>query len=321
MRSFTLRTDLERHRIGRFQLPLGLEPLDLPAPSEGFTVEFVEGDENAPDTYRLYAVTSFEKVAPLLADLFGLLPDEVFPLVEAGSKDSFRTMDTFSAREPVPFDDFIDDWREYCPVLLEDGSIGAGAQGDEPYMEVFLDSWKGIEVQVPVDMRDEAERILARHGLEEVPHTWPPEVDERAEPPLNVREILVLDDEECPDLDEILFQLRDAWGLELDADPEENLDEAGRRLGRTLWHVVAVVESADEDHPRAGYVLAWATAASLGEVQRMIESRIELQDEWRFQGQWYSVDRVAYDERPDSLASLAPRRAHSEIHSFRIEPA
>jgi hypothetical protein len=56
-------------------------------------------------------------------------------------------------------------------------------------------------------------------------------------------------------------------------------------------------------------------------MQRMIESRIELQDEWRFQGQWYSMDRVAYDERPDSLASLAPRRAQSEIHEFRIEPA
>jgi hypothetical protein len=321
MRSFTLRTDLERHRIGRFQLPLGLEPVDLPAPSEGYTVEFVEGDDNAPDTYRFYAVTSFEKVSLLLEDLFEALPEEVFPLVEVGSKDAFRTMDVFSAREPVPFDDFLEDWRHYRQVLLEDGSIGAGAQADEPYMEVFVDSWKGIEVQVPPDMREDIERILGRHGLDEVAHTWPPEVDERAEPPLNVREILVLEDEECPDIDEILFQLREAWGMELDADPEDNLDEAGRRLGRTLWHVVAVVESADEDHPRAGYVLAWLTAAGIGEMQRMIESRVELQDEWRFQGQWYSMDRVAYDERPDSLASLAPRRAQSEIHEFRIEPA
>jgi hypothetical protein len=199
--------------------------------------------------------------------------------------------------------------------------MGAGAQSDEPYMEVFLDSWKGIDIQVPVGMREDIERILDRHGLAEVAVTWPPEVDERPEPPLNVREILVLDDEECPDLDEILFQLREAWGLELDADPEDNLDEAGRYLGRTLWHVVAVVESADEDHPRAGYALAWITAGSLGEVQRMVESRLELQDEWRFHGQWYSADRVAYDERPDSLQSLSPRRTRSEVHEFRIEPA
>lgn len=321
MRSFTLRSDLERHRIGGFQLPLGLEPIDLPAPQQGYTVEFVEGDEGSPDTYRFYVVTSFERVSALLDDLFELLPDEVFPLVEVGSKDAFRTMDVFSAREPMPFDDFIDDWRQYRQVILEDGSIGAGAQADEPYMEVFVDSWKGIEVQAPPEMRDDVERVLGRHGLEEVEHTWPPDVDERPEPPLNVREILVLDDEECPDIDEVLFQLREAWGMELDVDPEENVDDAGRRLGRTLWHVVAVVDSADEDHPRAGYVLAWATAASLGEVQRMVESRIELQDEWRFHGQWYAADRVAYDERPESLGSLAPRRAHSEIHEFRIEPA
>ena len=60
MRTFTLRTDLERHRVGTFQLPLGLEPVDLPAPSEGYTVEFVEGDESAPDTFRFYAVASFD---------------------------------------------------------------------------------------------------------------------------------------------------------------------------------------------------------------------------------------------------------------------
>ncbi|MFM8639613.1 MAG: hypothetical protein ACKOEL_03130 [Planctomycetota bacterium] len=321
MRTFALRTDLERHRVGDFQLPLGLEPLGLPAPQEGYTVEFVESDEHAPDTFRFYAVTSFERVAPLLEDLFELLPDEVFPLVEAGSKDAFRTTDVFTAREPLAFDDFMDDWRSYRDVILEDGSIGAGAQADEPYMEVFVDSWKGIEVQVPPDLREEVERVLGRHGLEEVVATWPPELDERPEPPLAVREILVLDDEQCPDLDEVLFQLRESWGLELDVDPDDNLDEAGRYLGRTLWHVVGVVESADEDHPRAGYAMAWLTAGSLGEVQRMVESRIELQDEWRFEGQWYSADRVAYDERPDSLQSLAPRRGRSELHDFRIEPA
>jgi hypothetical protein len=56
-------------------------------------------------------------------------------------------------------------------------------------------------------------------------------------------------------------------------------------------------------------------------VRRMVESRIELQDEWSFGGQWYSADRVAFDERPDELADLPPRRNRSEIHSFRIEAA
>ena len=190
-------------------------------------------------------------------------------------------------------------------MLLEDGSIGAGAQADEPYMEVFVDSWKGIEVQVPPDMREDIERILGRHGLDEVAHTWPPEVDERAEPPLNVREILVLEDEECPDIDEILFQLREAWGMELDADPEDNLDEAGRRLGRTLWHVVAVVESADEDHPRAGYVLAWLTAAGIGEILTIDfprpRSREDIMEDPRY-----------YELRNSALDFLYNRFAHDE---------
>ncbi|MFM1936431.1 MAG: hypothetical protein RI990_1390 [Planctomycetota bacterium] len=321
MKSFALRKDLERHRIGRFQLPLGLEPLDLPAPAEGYTVEHVEASEQAPELLRFYAVVSFERVSALLADLFELLPDEVFPIVEVSSRDAFRTLDVFTAVEPTPIDDFLEDWSEYAPVLMEDGSIGAGAQSDDPWVEVFLDSWKGIEVQVPVELRDDVERILAQHRLEEVLHTWPPEVDERPEPPLNVREILTLEDRDCPDLDEILFQIRQAWALELDEDPEENVDESGRRLGRTLWSVVAVVESTDPDVPRAGYAMAWVTAASLGEVRRMVESRIELQDEWSFGGQWYSADRVAFDERPDELADLPPRRNRSEIHSFRIEAA
>ena len=101
MRSFILRSDLERHRIGRFQLPLGLEPVDLPAPVEGYTVEFMQSEGDAPDLLRFYAVTSFERVATLLEDLFELLPDEVFPIVEVGSKDAFRSMDSFTAREPM----------------------------------------------------------------------------------------------------------------------------------------------------------------------------------------------------------------------------
>lgn len=264
MHTFQLRSDLERHRLGSFQFPLGLEPIDLEPPQQGYTLEFVEGDDAAPDTFRFYAVASFERLAPLLHDLFEVLPDEVYPLIEIGSKDAFRSVDIFSAREGLDFDDFFEAWREFEPVLLEDGSIGAGAQADEPYMEVFVDSWKGIEVQAPVELREEIEQIMARHGLEEVPETWPPDIDQRKEAPLKLREILVLEDEEYPDIDEILFQLRESWDLELEVDPEHNLDEAGRRLGRTLWHAIAVVESADEERPAAAYVLVWATAGSLG---------------------------------------------------------
>ena len=41
MRTFALRNDLERRAVGRFNLPLGLEPQGLPEPTEGYTLEFV----------------------------------------------------------------------------------------------------------------------------------------------------------------------------------------------------------------------------------------------------------------------------------------
>lgn len=322
MRSFQLRSDLKRHSLSGFQLPLGLEPTEPIAPRQGYTVEFVEGQQDAPDTFRYSIACSFPKIAPLLRDLFELLPDEVYPLVEASSKDAYRAVDVFSAREGVEFDDFLETWSEYEQVILEDGAIGAGAQADEPYMEVFVDSWKVVGVQVPEEMREDVERILARHDVEEVEHTWPPEVADSPEPPLTVREILVVEDDHSPDIDEILFQLRESWSLELEVDPDENVDDSGRKLGRTLWHAIAVVENADAlEPPRAGYALAWASAGSLGELQRMVLSRLGEQEEWRFTGLWYALDRVAYDERPDALADLPPRRLRSELHHFAIEPA
>ena len=321
MKTFALRTDLERARVGDHWLPLGLEPVDLPAPSRGYAVREAEGPEDAPPALRYYAVTSIERVEALLDDLFELLPTDVFTLLEVTSRDAIRTVDVFAADEPIPFDEFRGVLRDYRDVVIEDGSISVGAESEEPAMEVVLDSWKGIDVTVPASMRDDVERVMAAHGLEEVPETWPSDLDERPEPPFKPREILQLDDRECPDLDEIVFQLREAWGLELDEDTEDNLDERGRHVGRTLWDVVAIVEGADEDEPRLGYAFAWVTAGSIDEVQQMIESRLELQDEWRFTGQWYTLDRVAFDDRPDFLQSLSPRRTYSEIHKFTSEPA
>ncbi|MFO0783376.1 MAG: hypothetical protein U0636_06810 [Phycisphaerales bacterium] len=323
MRTYQLRADLQRHSLSGFQLPLGLEPTEDIAPREGYTVEYVATEDmDVPDTLRFSVAASFEKVARLVRDLFELLPDDVYPVVEASSKDAYRMVDVFSAREALPFDDFMEGWNEYQQIILEDGAIGAGAQADDPYMEVFVDSWKVIEVQVPPEMRPDVERILDLHGVHEVDHTWPPEVTERPDPPMQVREVLVVEDEGYPDIDEILFQLREVWELELEMDPDQNLDDQGRRMGRTLWHAIAVVETPqDEEPPRAAYALVWATAGSLGELQRMVEARMEEQDEWVFHGQWYTLDRVAYDERPDALADLPPRRLRSEIHMFAIEPA
>src|SRR6185503_18673424 len=79
---------------------------------------------------------------------------------------------------PVPLREFLRVWDKYEPFLLEDGSIAAGANSDEPFVEIFLDQWKGILIHVPLDMRDEVESMLHSFELDEVQQTWSSEEHE-----------------------------------------------------------------------------------------------------------------------------------------------
>lgn len=318
MREFRLRKDLKRSVLNGFALPLGIEPLDLKPPTQGYTVDYREGGDDGPDHYVFHIVTSHERIRGLVREAFGLLPDEVTPIVEVDSTDAYRTVDVFVGREPIPLDDFLDVWDEFEPVLMEDASLGAGANAEEPFVEVFLDNWKGLLLYVPIDQRPDIERMLRRHGLREVEETWP--MDDRDPPPSQVREVLEIEDEQSPDLQEVLLQLREAWNLELDVDPQDNVDERGRFLGMTLWNAVAIVESATESERGAGaYVSVWASAKSLAEVEELVGQVLDGMPEWRFQVM-YSVDRVAFDERPSELADLPLRRTRSEVHRVTVEP-
>ncbi len=62
----------------------------------------------------------------------------------------------------------------------------------------------------------------------------------------------------------------------------------------------------------------WATAGSLDELETLIDFVLNGNDEWRF-AEIYSADRVAFDERPEELTELAPRRRHAETHLVSIE--
>ena len=151
--------------------------------------------------------------------------------------------------------------------------------------------------------------MLRRHSLREVEETWPEDLDEEG-PPSQVREVLQIDDEESPDLDEVLLQLRERWALELDVDPETNLDDAGRSLGNTLWYGIALCREATGQGGGA-YVTMWITAGSVAEVERLAAWRLKQEGRWTFQN-FYTLDRVAFDERPDELADLPMQigRAH-----------
>jgi hypothetical protein len=319
MRQFRLRSDLARGKIGDFALPLGVEPGVLPAPTQGYTLKFNQASDEGPDTYSFDIVISHEKLAPLISDAFeALLPDEVFAIVEVGSRDAYRSTDVFISAEPIPRNEFIDSWRAYEPVLLEDGTIGAGANSEEPYVEVFIDHFKGVFIQVPVDLRDRVEELLRRAGLKEVNETWPETVQDVPMDVTMVRPVIAAGEGEHDIMDELLFELRQMWTLDLNIDVERNVDDSGRNLGLTLWYAEALLEHSDDQNLMT-HATIWATAGSLSQLAKLLEQAISRCGPWRFVD-FYTVDRVAHDERPDELVDLPPRRKRAEIHLLQVDP-
>ena len=63
----------------------------------------------------------------------------------------------------------------------------------------------------------------------------------------------------------------------------------------------------------------WATAGSLTQLETLIEAALELSGEWVL-ADVYSTDRIAFDERPDELSDLAPRRSEAGIHLVSVDP-
>jgi len=318
MREFKLRNDLKRSVVGSYALPLGIEAVDLDPPTQGYTVKFTTGEEDEPDGYSFHAVLSHERMRSLVRDAFELLPEEIVPIIEIGSRDAYRSVDVYLADEPLPRERFLEVWEAIEPIVLEDASIGIGANSEEPWIEVFLDSWKGLTIHVDVERRDEVERLLRRHGLQEVAETWPEVEESDLEPSTRSREVLELIDDQSPDIDELLLSLRDMWGMELNIDPETNIDEGGRELGMTLWQALVLADAADGNEDRGAYISIWAAASSINEMEMFVDLVMEDQEEWVFNS-IYSIDRVAYDERPDALASLPPRPREAKVHLVEID--
>jgi hypothetical protein len=319
MRDFRLRRDLKRSVIDGFELPLGIEPLKLKPPTQGYTIAFNPGEQDEPDTYTFQVVVSHGRLVPIIEKAFEMLPDEIVPIVEIGSRDAYRSLDVYLGREAIPLSEFLDVWVAFKDILVEDAAIGIGANSEEPFVEVFLDSWKTLTIHVLTEMRDEVEAMLQSFDLEEVPETWSSGEDESdLDPRSQIREVLEIVDEHSPDIDELLLQLRQVWDLELNIDPETNVDESGRRLGLTLWHAYVLLEAADGDETRGAYLSLWATASSFAEVEGMIHAALAEYPEWSF-GEIYTLDRISYDDRPNDLADLPPRRLKSQVHMVQID--
>lgn len=321
MREFRIREDLDRGALGAYQLPLGVEQTSLSEPVQGYTVRFQEGNDDEVDTYVFHVVVSHDKLKAVVDAAFNLLPKEVTPVVEIGSRDAYRTVDIYLGEEPMPLVEFLRTWYEFEEILIEDVTIGCGANAEDPWVDVFVDSWKGVLISVPTEMRDEVERMLEAQGLREVQQTWdetPPEgsVDDES---LVTRDVLEMVDDHSPDLDELLLVLRERWMLELNVDRETNVDEAGKHLGMTLWHAIILATAADSDGERGAYITAWMTAGSLAQAEELLEDALVDHPEWVFESV-YTIDRVAFDDRPPSLSHLPPTRRRAAMHEITIEP-
>lgn len=318
MRDFRLRTDLQRAVLGGFSLPLGIEPFGLPQPVQGYSVTYTPGEEDEPDTYVFRVVVSHERLAALVDRAFDLLPPQVFCIVEVGSRDAYRAVDVYLGDEPVSLAEFREIWKRYEPVLLEDASIAAGANNEEPFVEVFLDMWKTLAIHVPLPMREDVERIMREFDLEEVTETWPLDALTEEGSALRVRQVLDLSDERYLDLDELLLELRYLLHLELNIDPDSNVDDAGRELGLTLWRATIIIEPMSGNADESTFAVVWATAGSLAEMEYLIEQALDAHPHWLLTD-IFTIDRIAYDERPDELADLSPKREKARVHLIQFE--
>lgn len=311
-----VRSDLERVRLGDYALPLGLEPVDPRPPRQGYTLTYNPAQDDEPDTYTFHIVVSHERLRPLLQRAFTLLPAQVSPIIEIDSYDAYRTVDVYIGREdePVSISEFLETWEDFEPVFLEDGAVGAGANSEEPFIEVFLDQWKGLSIHVPPDLRQPVEALLSQLHIEPVEETWPA-ADPTHPHDATIRPVLDTSEETLPTLDDVILELRRRWRLELNVDPDRNVDDGGRELGMTLWYATLLVH--DDLNDRSAFMTVWASAKSLSELEGLIEAALQDYPEWS-SFECYSVCRVAYDDRPDELDHLKPRRSKPEVHLVRL---
>ena len=132
-----------------------------------------------------------------------------------------------------------------------------------------------------------------------------------------VRPVMLEDPSLMCDVDQLLLALRHEWELVLDEDEDRNLDSAGRNLGRTLWHAIVLLGVGTTGHNMA-HAETWAFASSRRELESLVRERLDEETDWSF-SEFYTLDRVAFDDRPESLVDLSPRHPRSELLMLQVE--
>ncbi|MEE2907956.1 MAG: hypothetical protein VX527_09010 [Planctomycetota bacterium] len=314
---YRIRTDLQRVILDGYAYPLGVETACTRPVHEGYSVTWVEGEGDGPDTYTFFVVLSHERLKPLLAACFDRLPEQVAGIMEVGSRDAFRAVDVFLGASAISIERFRSSWDRYDAIFLEDASLAIGVNTEAPFMEVFLDQDKRVTIHVEPDARPEIELLLNQQGLQEFDEQ-DLFVDEADLDQTVVRPVMLEDPSLLCDVDQLLMALRHEWELVLDEDQDRNLDALGRNLGRTLWHAIIIVEPCGGVTDGLAHAIVWSFASSRSEVESLVRERLEDDTDWSFR-EFYTLDRVALDDRPESLVDLTPRHPRSEIFMLQIE--
>ena len=314
---FHIRSDLSRAVQDGFVFPLGVLPAPGIVPNVGWNAQWHELEGEGCCTFHV--VTSFDRLQVLLHDAFQLLPeDEVFAILELGSRDAYREVDVYLSRKGMSRSEFLRTWDVFEPILLEDASLAAGVNSEVPFVELFLDPDKGLLIHVASSERERVEALLNSHGLREVDRAGYDFEQEQLEG-ISVRPILEDHPDLICDMDQLLMELKQYWHLELDDDPTVNLDGRGRRIGRTLWHAVVILEARHEEAVREAHAIMWGTAESRDEMELLMRERLRKERPWEVRD-FYVLDRAAFDDRPSDIDWLPPRPEASAVHMIQIEP-
>lgn len=267
MASCRLNSSIERVVAKGFEFPLGTYPLEPMEPREGFTMHFESADadegsdpdlERWPDRYVFDIVIRATRVEALTRSLFALLPGRVYPILDVLGNDAYREADPYVAYDLVGQEHFLEAVRRFRAWFYEDGLVGFGAMSDEPFIYVFVDEHKIVTVRAEITLKTRIEGLLAAFDLSEVDRVA------GADAAMHEHRGVLDAPEERHDLlcaEEIVEELRDLWGLQLNVDAERNLDEMGHNLGVTPWRcIVRVVEGPGAN---VRYGEAFLTADSL----------------------------------------------------------
>jgi len=314
---YRIRTDISRVIQEGFEFPLGIEAVSSRPVHEGYSLDWVEGGEEGPDTFTFFVVLSHGRLSSFLMDLFKLLPERVSGIIEMGSRDAFRAVDIFLGERPISCDRFLETWQAFESIFLEDTSLAVGVNADAPFMEIFLDQDKRVTVHVEPGRREDIEVVLQSHGLSQQ-DSGMLDMPESEFEQIQTRSILVEDPSLLCDIDQLLLVLRHEWALILDEDEDRNLDAGGRELGRTLWHSIVLVQPSGVLSDGFAHAVLWACASSRRELEQMVRDLLAESSEWVLRD-FYTLDRVAVDDRPDELTSVTPRHPTSEIFMFQID--